>query len=169
LTRWSRGNASYWGARGPGLESRLCRGFLFLILCFVVVVIFLFVKTHYLSTKFGIPFAMVIYLIYLTYCKLCVRLQGYKDTDLAYLIKLDKVNSIIGIADNIYWWEATCICRSKKCIKIDISLLKTKRKYKEIYISPEQLKMNNTQRPIDIDILASVVFTSITVRVSLTS
>ena len=28
---------------------------------------------------------MLIYLVYLTYCKICGRLQGYKDTDLASL------------------------------------------------------------------------------------
>ena len=37
--------------------------------------------------KKSIPFAILIYLVYLTYCKICDRLlvYGYKDTDLASL------------------------------------------------------------------------------------
>jgi len=54
------------------------------ITCCCCVFIFLS-KTHYLSQKFAILFTMLIYLVYLTYCKICDRLQGYKDTDLAYL------------------------------------------------------------------------------------
>ena len=42
-------------------------------------------KTHDLLQNFAIPCAMLIYLVYLTYCKICDRLQGYKDTDLAYI------------------------------------------------------------------------------------
>ena len=76
LTRWCSGNASAWGARGPGFNSRIRQGFLCFIFCFVVVVFFLFFyqKTHYLSQKFAIPFTVLIYLVYLTYCKICDRL-----------------------------------------------------------------------------------------------
>ena len=35
---------------------------------------FLFVTHHYISENFAIPFAMLIYLVYLTYCKICDRL-----------------------------------------------------------------------------------------------
>jgi len=44
--------------------------FALLLLCF-----YFFVKnTHYLSQKFAIPFTKLIYLVYLTYCKICDRL-----------------------------------------------------------------------------------------------
>jgi len=57
--------------------------FLFVV---VVVVFLLFLsKTLYLSQKFAIPFTLLIYLVYLTYCKMCDQLKGYKDTDLASL------------------------------------------------------------------------------------
>jgi len=42
-------------------------------------------KTQYLSQKFAIHFTILIYLVYLTYCKICDRLLGYKDTDQASL------------------------------------------------------------------------------------
>jgi len=72
LTRWCSGNASALGARGPGFNPLLLQGFLCLIFCFVVVVFFLFCpKTHYLSQTFAIPFTMLIYLVYLKYCKIC--------------------------------------------------------------------------------------------------
>ena len=61
----------------------------FYIWFFVVVVVFFCPKTHYLSQHFAILFAMLIYLVYLTYCKICDRLQGYKDTDLASLTKFE--------------------------------------------------------------------------------
>ena len=41
-------------------------------------------KTHYLSQYFAISFAMLIYLVYLTYCKI----QGYENTDIASLINI---------------------------------------------------------------------------------
>jgi len=72
LTRWCSSKAFALGARGPGFNSRLRQGFLCLIFCFVVVVFLLFCpKTHYLSPKFAILFSMLIYLAYLTYCKIC--------------------------------------------------------------------------------------------------
>ena len=74
LTRWCSGLRICFSARGPGFNPRIRQGFLCLIFCFVVVVILLFVKTHYLSKKFAIPFTMLIYLVYLTYCKICDRL-----------------------------------------------------------------------------------------------
>jgi len=42
-------------------------------------------QTTILVKHFPIPFAMLIYIVYLTYCKICGRLQGYKNTDLASL------------------------------------------------------------------------------------
>jgi len=41
--------------------------FALLLLCFY----FFVKKPHYLSQKFAIPFTMLIYLVYLTYCKMC--------------------------------------------------------------------------------------------------
>jgi len=58
LTRWCSGNTSALGARGPGFNPRLRQGFLS-------------------------PLTMLIYLVYLTYCMICDRLKGYKDTDRA--------------------------------------------------------------------------------------
>jgi len=76
LTRWWGGNASALGARGPGFNPHIRQWFLCFIFCFVVVVYLLFCKKnpHYLSQKFAIPFTMLIYLVYLTYCKICDRL-----------------------------------------------------------------------------------------------
>jgi len=88
LTRWCSGNASALGARGPGFNPRPRQGFFHLIVCFVVVVFLLFCpKSHHSSQKFAIPFAILFYLVYLTYCKICDRLYGYmyNDTDLASL------------------------------------------------------------------------------------
>ena len=70
LTRWCSGNASGLVARGLGFNSQLRQGFLCLIFCFVVVVILLFVKTHYLSKKFAIPFTILIHLVYFRYCNI---------------------------------------------------------------------------------------------------
>jgi len=60
----------------------------FYVLSFVLLLLsFYFLPQNTLFVKhFAIPFAMLIYLVYLTYCKICGRLQGYKDTDLASLI-----------------------------------------------------------------------------------
>ena len=75
LTRWCSGNASALGARVPGFNPRLRQGFLCLSFCFVVVVFLLFCpKTDYLSQNIAIPFTMLIYLVYSTYCKMCDRL-----------------------------------------------------------------------------------------------
>jgi len=46
-------------------------------------------KTHYLSQKFTIPFTILIYLVYLGYCKIYDRLKGYTDTTLASLTCMD--------------------------------------------------------------------------------
>ena len=69
-------------------NSRLRQGFLCLIFYFVDVEFLLFAPIHirFSICHFAIPFAMLIYLVYLTYCKMCGRLQGYKDTDLASLM-----------------------------------------------------------------------------------
>ena len=75
LTRWCSGNASALGARRPGFNPRLRQGFLCLIFCIVVVVFLFFCpKTKYLSQNIAIPFTMLIYLVYSTYCKICDRL-----------------------------------------------------------------------------------------------
>ena len=59
--------------------------------CFVVVGFSLFVQKHIICHKIlQNPFAMLIYLLYLTYCKICDRLQWYKDTDLAKKIILQE-------------------------------------------------------------------------------
>ena len=57
LTRWSRGHASDWGARGPGFGSRLWKWFF--CLCFVVASFTFFVKKIFLSwmnAKFSLFF-----------------------------------------------------------------------------------------------------------------
>jgi len=69
------GNASALGARGPGFNPRIRQVFLCFIFCFVVVVFLRFCKKkHDLSQKFAIPFTILIYLVYLTYCKICDQL-----------------------------------------------------------------------------------------------
>jgi len=62
---------------GKGFYVQL---FLLLLLCF-----YFLSKNTLLVKRFAIPFAMFIYLVYLTYCKICDRLKRYKDTDLASL------------------------------------------------------------------------------------
>jgi len=52
LTRCCSGNASAWGARVPGFNSRLRQVFLCLIFCFVVVVFLLFVHKHTICQKY---------------------------------------------------------------------------------------------------------------------
>jgi len=58
--------------------------FVLLFLCFY----FLFCQ-NIIYSHFANPFKMLIYLVYLTYCKMCDRLKGYQDTDLASFIKYD--------------------------------------------------------------------------------
>jgi len=67
LTWWCSGNTSTLGATGPGFNPRFRRGFLCCFFCFVIVVLFFCLKTHYLSQKFAIPFTIIICLVYLTY------------------------------------------------------------------------------------------------------
>jgi len=52
----------------PGKDNDF---FEFLFCCCVFT---FFVKTHYLSQKFAIAFTVLIYLVYLTYFKICSRL-----------------------------------------------------------------------------------------------
>jgi len=59
MSLWCRGNVSALDARGPGFNSRLRQGLICYIFYFVVVFL---------------PFAMLNYLVYLTYCKICDRL-----------------------------------------------------------------------------------------------
>ena len=75
LTRWCSGNA--FGCKRSGVQFPAPARVFCLIFCFVVVVFYIFFlqkKTHYLSQKFAIPFTMLIYLVYLTYCKIGDRL-----------------------------------------------------------------------------------------------
>ena len=51
LTRWCSGNASAWGARGPGFNPRIRQGFLCFIFCFVVVVFLFFCQKHIICHK----------------------------------------------------------------------------------------------------------------------
>jgi len=75
LTRWCSGNASALGTRGPGFNPRLRQGFLCLIFVLLSLCFYFFCpKTHYLSQNIEIPFTMLIYLVYLTYCMICDRL-----------------------------------------------------------------------------------------------
>ena len=46
---------------------------------------------------------------------------------------------------NCHRWEATCICRSTHWICIDISLVKNKNLNSIVYVSLEELRMNNMQ------------------------
>jgi len=53
-SRWSRGHASDWGARGPGLDSRLWKWFF--CLCFVVASFTFFVKKKYFCHEWTLNF-----------------------------------------------------------------------------------------------------------------
>ena len=69
----------------PGSIPGSGKGFyvwFFLFCCWCVL---LLVQIHIFVTKFAIPFAIVIYWVYWTYCKIFDRFEGYKDTDLASL------------------------------------------------------------------------------------
>jgi len=65
------------GVRGPVFISRLRQGFLCLIVCFVGVFIFC-PEIHNLFQKFAIPFAVLIYLVYSTYCKILTDHKSIK-------------------------------------------------------------------------------------------
>jgi len=55
---------------------------------------------------------------------------------------------------NCHQWEATCICRSTYWICIDMSLVKIKNLNSIIYVSLEELRMNNMQRKSAIQMFA---------------
>jgi len=58
----------------PGSIPGSARVFMFdFLYCCCCVFTFLS-KTHYLSQNIAIPFTMLIYLVYSTYCKICDRL-----------------------------------------------------------------------------------------------
>ena len=63
LTRWCKGNASALGARCPGFNPGLRQGFL--CLNFVLLLFCFF------SHNFAMSFAMLIYVVYITYCNIC--------------------------------------------------------------------------------------------------
>jgi len=59
----------FWVQEVPGSSPCSDKGFY--VWFFVLLLLFYFLsKTHYLSQKFAIPFAMLIYLAYLTFCKI---------------------------------------------------------------------------------------------------
>ena len=62
LTLWCRGNTSDCGASG----QELC-----LLFCFIVVVCLHFVQNTLFVMNFAISFAMLIHLVYFTYCQIC--------------------------------------------------------------------------------------------------
>ena len=70
LTRWCSFIASAMGARGPGSIPGSGKCLYVWLFCFVVVFL-LFVLNTLFFTKFAIPFAMLIYLAYLSYWKMC--------------------------------------------------------------------------------------------------
>jgi len=74
-----------WVQEVPGSIPCSGKDFYAEVFCFVVVVFTFWPKTHYLWHNLAISLAMLIYLVYLTYCKKCDQLYGYKDTDLASL------------------------------------------------------------------------------------
>ena len=55
---------------------------------------------------------------------------------------------------NCHQWEATCICRSTYRICIDMTLVKIKNLNSIIYVSLEELRMNNMQRKSAIQMFA---------------
>jgi len=59
---------------------------------------------------------MLIYLVYLTYCKICDRLSGYKDTDLAYLSQIIKLTEYF----TKMWSNALNSPYTKPCIIFNI-------------------------------------------------
>ena len=91
LTRWCSGKAFALGARGPGFNSLLWQGFLRLIFCYVGLCIYFLCPEHYLSQNFAIFFSIIIYFVYVTYCKICDRFQGDTDTDLASLTSVSTI------------------------------------------------------------------------------
>jgi len=75
LSWWCRGNATALCAECLGFKSWLRKGFfmfdffVLLLLCF-----YFFAINTFLSQNFAIPFAMLINVVDLTYCKICDRL-----------------------------------------------------------------------------------------------
>ena len=64
-----------WVQEIPGSILGSGKGFYVWFFCIFVVVFLLFCpKTQYLSQNIAIPFTMLIYLVYSTYCKICDRL-----------------------------------------------------------------------------------------------
>ena len=71
LTRWCSGNAYALCARVPGFNPRLQQTFFMFDFCCCCCCVFPFwTKKHNLPEKFAIPFTMLIYLVYLTFCKI---------------------------------------------------------------------------------------------------
>jgi len=70
LPKSCKGKASDFSARGPGFNYRQWQGFVCLLVGFVVV---LLVCPKYITCLALLHFAMLIYLVYLTYSEFCDR------------------------------------------------------------------------------------------------
>ena len=61
-----------WVQEVPGPIPGSCKDFYVWVLYFLLLCFYFFVQKHIFCHK--IPFTMLIYLVYLTYCKICDRL-----------------------------------------------------------------------------------------------
>ena len=60
--------------------------YIWFLFCVVVFFLFCVQKTHYLSQKFAIPFAVLIYLVYFTFCPI-IRVKRYRPCVFKYLYR----------------------------------------------------------------------------------
>jgi len=68
-----------WLQEVPGWIPGSCKWFFMFYFFYFIVVVFLpFVKTHYVSQNDAIPFAMLIYLVYLTFARFVTDYKGIK-------------------------------------------------------------------------------------------
>ena len=92
-----------WVQEVPGSNSGSGKGFY--VLFFVVLLFLLFVQKHIVSQKFSIPFAMLIYLVYLPYCKIwlpIIRVWRYRPS-------IFKIH--ITLTYPLYWKTRTIECK----------------------------------------------------------
>ena len=86
-----------WVQEVPGSIPGSGEGFYICLFLFCCCFGFIFCpKTHYLSQIFALPYAMLVYLVYLTDCNIFYRLYEYKDTDLAPCTNLMNVLNAYG-------------------------------------------------------------------------